>query len=245
MAAAAVQHAAAAAAAADGGGPPAAAAAGPPRVDRAARLAAQATSFSVDGAVCYDAVVWRTLKWPTLSMAWLPSATWQPPPGVAAAQAAALRRRRAEHDAALAALRRRQPGGAGQQALQLAPMPTTFRHLILGQQTSGGGAAQLLLYRAELAGAPDAGGGARPVLMQEGELLRVLAIDHGGLDVNRLAVAPDDPNVLATASDAPEASWAQGCQAGAPHARARARPAASLLRNARRLLAAASTGVHV
>lgn len=50
------------------------------------------------GAVMYDVLLWQDLKWPALSLAWLPKTVWEQPPAVAEAEAAAKQRRRQRHE---------------------------------------------------------------------------------------------------------------------------------------------------
>lgn len=41
----------------------------------------------------YDALIWSDMKWPALSLAWLPGAAWTQPAAIAAAEAAAQQQR--------------------------------------------------------------------------------------------------------------------------------------------------------
>lgn len=45
----------------------------------------------------YDSLIWSDMKWPALSLAWLPSSGWTQPAAVAAAEAAAQQQRLRDH----------------------------------------------------------------------------------------------------------------------------------------------------
>lgn len=148
----------------------------------------------------YDVLLWQDMKWPALSLAWLPQSTWAQPPAIAAAEAAAKQARQQDFDFHAAAAAQQAAGAADSDAPaengdamdidheaqaaaagngshtrpQLVPMPVDYQYLLTGTQTSGQEKAHLELYRVEV---PGTAGDLQPnqqVLMQKGDVKLIM-----------------------------------------------------------------------